>query len=93
MLPEVPTTAEAGMPGFELEAWFGLYAPAGTPQPVIARLAEEIGGIVQGQEFRRRAEESGTYATYRAPPELAAFTRTELARWSAIIHDLGITLD
>lgn len=93
MLPEVPTTAEAGMPGFELEAWFALYAPVNTPQPVIARLAEEIGRIVQGQEFRRRAEESGTYATYRAPSELAAFTRTELARWSAIIHDLGITLD
>lgn len=93
MLPEVPTTAEAGMPGFELEAWFGLYAPASTPQPVVARLAEEIGRIVQGREFQRRAEESGTYATYRPPSDLAAFTRTELARWSAIIHDLGITLD
>lgn len=93
MLPEVPTTAEAGMPGFELEAWFGLYAPAGTPQPVTTRLSEEIGRIVQGLEFRRRAEESGTYATYRTPSSLAAFTRTELARWSAIIHDLGITLD
>lgn len=93
MLPEVPTTAEAGLPGFELEAWFGLYAPMGTPQPVIMRLTEEIGRIVQSQEFRRRAEESGTYATYKTPSELAAFTRTELARWSGIIHDLGITLD
>ncbi|HEY4252713.1 MAG TPA: tripartite tricarboxylate transporter substrate binding protein [Roseomonas sp.] len=93
MLPDVPTTAEAGMPGFELEAWFGIYAPAGTPPPVIARLTEEIGRIVNSAEFTRRAEESGTYATYQNPVELAAFTRSELARWSAIIHDLGITLD
>lgn len=93
ILPQVPTTAEAGMPGFELEAWFGLYAPAGTPQPVIARLSREIGPIVNGAEFKRRAEESGTYATYMPPAELAAFTRSELTKWSGIIHDLGITLD
>lgn len=93
MLPEVPTTAEAGLPGFELEAWFGLYAPAGTPQPVISRLAEETGNVVRSAEFRRRAEDSGTYATFMSPDELASFTRRELEHWSALIRQIGVTLD
>jgi tripartite-type tricarboxylate transporter receptor subunit TctC len=93
MLPDLPTTAEAGLPGFELEAWFGLYAPAGTPGPVITRLADEIGTIVRSAEFRRRAEESGTYATFMAPEELATFTRHELEHWSGLIREIGVTLD
>lgn len=93
MLPDVPTTAEAGLPGFELEAWFGLYAPAGTPRPVLARLSDETGKVVGSPEFRRRAEESGTYATFMGPEELATFTRTELEHWSALIRQIGVTLD
>jgi tripartite-type tricarboxylate transporter receptor subunit TctC len=93
MLPDLPTTAEAGLPGFELEAWFGLYAPAGTPVPVVARLSDETGVIVRSAEFRRRAEESGTYATFMSREELAAFTRTELEHWSGLIRQIGVTLD
>jgi len=93
MLPEVPTTAEAGLPGFELEAWFGLYAPAGTPTAVLTRLADETGPIVRSAEFHRRAEESGTYATFMTPEELAAFTRRELEHWSGLIRQIGVTLD
>jgi tripartite-type tricarboxylate transporter receptor subunit TctC len=93
MLPDLPTTAEAGLPGFELDAWFGFYAPAGTPQPIVDRLAAEIEKIVKSDDFKRRAEESGTYAVYMSPMELAAFTRTELVYWSDMIKQLGITLD
>jgi len=93
MLPDVPTTAEAGLPGFHLEAWFGLYAPARTPRRIIARLSEETGTIVNGTDFRRRAEESGTYATYMTPEQLAALTERELERWSALIRQIGVTLD
>jgi tripartite-type tricarboxylate transporter receptor subunit TctC len=90
MLPEVPTTAEEGFTGFELEAWFAVYAPAGTPQPAMERLSAEIGRVVAAPEFRRRCEESGTYAAYMNPAELAAFTASELARWSELIQRLGI---
>jgi len=93
MLPDLPTTAEAGLPGFELDAWFGFYAPAGTPQPAIDRLAAEIEKIVKSDDFKRRAEESGTYAVYMSPAELAEFTKTELVYWSDMIKQLGITLD
>ena len=90
MLPEVPTTAEAGFPDFELEAWFALYAPAGTPQPVVEGLSEAVRGVTGTPEFRRRCEESGTYAAYMNPAELAAFTASELTAWSGLIHRLGI---
>lgn len=90
MLPEVPTTAEAGFPGFKLEAWFAVYAPAGTPQVAVTRLSSEIGRVVATPEFRRRCEESGTYAAYMNPPDLAAFTVSELARWSELIKRLNI---
>lgn len=93
MLPDIPTAAEAGFPGFELEAWFGLYAPAGTAGALIGRLAEEIRAIVGSPDFRRRAEDSGTYATFMGPAELAAFTHSELGRWSALIREIGVTLD
>ena len=93
MLPEVPTTAEAGLPGFELEAWFGIYAPAGTPAPVVARLSEEIRRAVEAEDFRRRSLQSGTHVAYMGPEQLAEFTRTELAHWSGVIERLGIKLE
>jgi tripartite-type tricarboxylate transporter receptor subunit TctC len=91
MLPDVPTSAEAGMPGFELDAWFAAYAPAGTPAPVIERLASAIETIVKGESFRERAEQAGAYATYMDPAQLAKFTETELEHWSAVIRKAGIT--
>ena len=93
MLPDVPTTGEAGLPNFELDAWFAIYAPAGTPPPVVDRLASEIEKVVDSSEFKRRAEESGTYASFKGPAELAAFTHTELAYWSNVIKTLGITAE
>lgn len=90
MLPDVPTTAEAGLPAFELEAWFGIYAPMGTPQHVVDKLSAEIRLVTETAEFRRRCEESGTYAAYMNPMELALFTASELTYWSDLIHRLGI---
>jgi tripartite-type tricarboxylate transporter receptor subunit TctC len=93
MMPDVPTTAEAGLPGFELDAWFGIYAPAGTPDAAVQRLAEAIQGVVATEAFRRRALESGTQVAFMGPEELAAFTRTELTFWSGVIERLGIKLE
>ncbi len=93
MMPDVPTTAEAGLPGFELDAWFGIYAPAGTPEAAVQRLAEAIQGVVATEAFRRRALESGTQVAFMGPAELAAFTRTELTFWSGVIERLGIKLE
>jgi len=90
MLPQVPTSAEAGVKDVELDAWFGLYAPAGTPAPAVAQLADAIEKIVAAEAFRRRAQESGTYATFLGPAALDRLTRDELGHWSGVIRTLGI---
>jgi tripartite-type tricarboxylate transporter receptor subunit TctC len=93
MLPEVPTTSEAGVRDVELDAWFGVYAPAGTPAPIVERLAAEMEKLVTGAEFKRRAEDAGTYATFMGPADLAAFTRSELGYWSDVIKTVGIKVE
>jgi tripartite-type tricarboxylate transporter receptor subunit TctC len=93
MLPDVPTTSQAGVNDVELDAWFALYAPAGTPQTVVNKLAEQIEKTVKSADFKRRAEEAGTYATFMGPAALDAHTRKELAYWSDVIHKLNIKAD
>jgi tripartite-type tricarboxylate transporter receptor subunit TctC len=93
MLPNVPTSTEAGVPGFDLEAWFAAYAPAGTPAPIVARLAGEIEKIVKSENFRERAEGAGAYATFMGPAELGRFTVTELEYWSNVIRKANITAE
>ena len=93
MLPEVPTTSEAGVDDIELDAWFGVYAPAGTPAAIIERLAGEVGKVVTSPDFKRRAEAAGTYATFKAPADFDAFTRSELLYWSDVIKTVGIKVE
>ncbi|MES3001529.1 MAG: tripartite tricarboxylate transporter substrate binding protein [Pseudomonadota bacterium] len=90
MLPDVPTTSQAGVNDVELDAWFAIYAPAGTPAPVVNRLVGEIEKAVKSAEFKRKAEDAGTYATFMGPAELEKFTRSELTYWSDIIRKLNI---
>lgn len=91
-MPNVPTTAEAGMPGFEVESWFALFAPAGTPQPVIQKLSAEVEKIVQSKGYQRKIEEQGGFAAYMDPQDLGKFVSKELAAWAKVIHDNKITV-
>jgi tripartite-type tricarboxylate transporter receptor subunit TctC len=93
MLAAVPTAAEAGLAGFEFEAWFAIYAPAGTPVEAVNRLARDIEAVAATPDFQRRSEEGGTYVTFMGPAALAAFTRSELEKWSAIIREAGIRIE
>src|SRR3546814_2784360 len=75
MLPDVPTTAEAGIEGFELEAWFGLYAPAGTPEGAIATLSTAAEAAIKSDDSKARAQGSGTQAASLGPDEFAELDR------------------
>lgn len=92
-LPDVPTVAEAGYPTLLLDSWFAVYAPAGTPAPVVSKLAGGLKQIVESPEFRRKAEEQGGTAVYMDPKQLEAFTASELQRWGKIIQTAKITTD
>jgi len=93
MLPEVMTTSEAGIEGVELDAWFGVYAPAGTPAVIVKRLAEEMEKLVTSADFKRRAEDAGTYATFMGPADFDKFTRSELVYWSDVIKTVGVKVE
>lgn len=92
LLPDVPTTAEVGFPGLDLTAWFAMYAPAGTPQPIVQQLTEAIKDLVTSPAFQEQAIKQGAYAKYMNPAELKAFTQSELTSWGDIIKQTGITL-
>jgi tripartite-type tricarboxylate transporter receptor subunit TctC len=92
-LKDVPAAAEVGFPKLDASSWFALYAPAGTPQPVIERLTSEIAKVMQTPEFKRKAEEQGATAAYMNPKQLAEFTKVELDRWGAVVKAANIKAD
>jgi tripartite-type tricarboxylate transporter receptor subunit TctC len=92
-LPNVPTSAEAGLPGYEVESWFAVFAPAGTPAPVISRLSAEIKTIVEGEAYRKKMDEQGAFAAYMDSATLARFVDKELQAWAGVVKSAGIKAD
>jgi tripartite-type tricarboxylate transporter receptor subunit TctC len=89
-LPNVPTMAEAGFPGFELDTWFGLLAPAGTPAPVVGKLHAAFARAVHAPEVAKQMEDQGAEAVTDTPQEFAAYIASETARFGEIVKSLGI---
>jgi tripartite-type tricarboxylate transporter receptor subunit TctC len=89
-LPKIPTTAEAGLPGLEVDSWYGVYAPAGTPREIVERLSAEIKKIGERPDFRERVDKSGVTMSYKNPDDFASFTAAQVARWNETIPKLGI---
>jgi tripartite-type tricarboxylate transporter receptor subunit TctC len=92
-LPNVPTIAEAGVPGYAAESWYGLYAPAGTPRDVIARLNAAVKRAVQSDAYRKRIQGEGLMTSAGAPEELDEYVRAEEARWRKVVREAHITAD
>ena len=90
ILREVPTTAEAGLPGVEASAWSGYFVPAGVPQPVIQRLNRELVRAFNAPDIREVATATGTEVVGGRPEEFAVFIRSEIVKWGGIIKDAGI---
>lgn len=93
MMPEVLTTAEAGLPGFELVAWFALYAPAKTSPEIIEKLGNAVRTVVESDDFRKRVADLGANAVYLGPQALATFQAEELARWGDVIRKANIRIE
>lgn len=89
-LPEIPTVAESGLPGFEYIGWLGIAAPAGTPAPIIGRLHREIALILLTDEARSYFASYGREAVASTPAAFATFIRAEHAKWGHVIRDLNI---
>jgi tripartite-type tricarboxylate transporter receptor subunit TctC len=91
--PELPTVAEAGVPGFAAESWYGLFAPAKTPAETIARLNKSAALAVQSEAFKRLRVNEGLVLIAQPPEELDRYVRGEEARWRKVIRDAGIKIE
>ncbi|MBS0336527.1 MAG: tripartite tricarboxylate transporter substrate binding protein [Proteobacteria bacterium] len=92
-LPNVPTVAESGVPGYEVSAWFGLFAPAGTPAGVVAALNAETVKAMRAPDLRERLASQGADAASSTPEEFAAYVKDELGKWTRVIKASGMKAD
>ena len=92
-LASIPTMAEAGVAGYETAGWFGLLAPAQTPTPIVARLAQAVAAILAAPDMQQRLLALGTEPMPLGPAEFGAFIRAELPRWAAIVQRSGAQVD
>jgi tripartite-type tricarboxylate transporter receptor subunit TctC len=92
-IPNVPTIAESGIPGFETGSWQGVVAPAGTPVEVVAKLNAEIARIVNSAEMRDRLAVQGADVRTNTPDEFAVFIRGEKTKWAKVVKDANVKID
>ena len=89
-LPQLPTIAESGVPGFSVNNWIGLFAPAGTPNEIVRKVNAEVMRIMRLPEVARRMDVEGERFTPNTPEEFAAFIRSEVAKWGKVVKDAGL---
>ncbi|NKE43946.1 tripartite tricarboxylate transporter substrate binding protein [Roseomonas frigidaquae] len=93
LLPQVPTMDEAGLPGFAATSWQGLFAPAGTPAPIMARLHAEVARAMTAPEIKDSFAAQGFTVEATTPAEFDAFVRAEVAKWAVVVREGRISLD
>ena len=93
LLPNVPTINETGVAKFEMETWFGLFAPTRAPAPVIARLRDELAAIMKMRDVRATFEKSGGRIVDMSVPETEAFVKAEIEKWTTLIAQAGVTAE
>jgi tripartite-type tricarboxylate transporter receptor subunit TctC len=93
LMPELPTIGEAGLPGYETVAWFGVFAPAGTPPEIINRLSVEIGKIARSPEMREKLLAMGAEPVGGTPEEFKAVVDRDIAKWKPLAQKVGIKVD
>ena len=91
--PDLPTIAEAGVPGYEAPIWFGAMAPAGTPRPIVDKLNAAINRAIRSDFFKARYEQIGDEPAGGTPEEFAAFIKQESAKWADVVKRSGAKLE
>ena len=91
--PDIPTASESGVPGYEAETWFGIVAPAKTPEAIVDRVATELARSLGAGEVRTRLEAQGAVVIVNTPAEFQRRIRTDIERWRKVITSAGIKLD
>jgi tripartite-type tricarboxylate transporter receptor subunit TctC len=92
-LPDVPTVAEAGVPGYDMVLWFGVLAPAGTPAGAVNAIHREIVNTAKAPDVRSRLAAQGADLVATAPGEFDAFIKSEIAKWARVVKENGLKVD
>ena len=90
-LPDVPTMAEAGMPDYKYDSWFAILAPAGTPQPIIKKISQDIATVLKTPEMQARWQSLGAITLTSTPEELDAIIRSDSDRYGKVLQAAGVT--
>jgi tripartite-type tricarboxylate transporter receptor subunit TctC len=93
LMPELPTVAETGLPGYEIASWFGIVAPAGTPREAVTRLNAEIVRLIASPEMRERLATLGAEPRSSSPEQFAQLIPTEIRKWAQVIKDSGAKVE
>ena len=91
--PNVPTAAEAGVPGYEVATWYALWAPKNTPAPIVARMAKELQTTLQVSSIKDAWARNGSDVPEMTGAELGAFVTAEVARWAKVVQDAGVKVE
>ncbi len=93
VLPDVPTMAEAAIPGYEFQAWFGVFAPARTPRPIVEQISREIARVVELPDIQKQFVNQGEEGRSSTPEEFSRFVRAEIEKYSRIVKLAGIRVE
>ncbi|HVF63850.1 MAG TPA: tripartite tricarboxylate transporter substrate binding protein [Casimicrobiaceae bacterium] len=93
LVPDIPTVAESGLPGFETVAWFGIFAPTGTPREIVQRLADETAKVVQRPDIREAIATLGGEPVGNSPAAFAAIVKGDLTKWRNVVNDANVKVD
>ena len=92
-MPQLPTVAEAGVPGYDMVLWFGVLAPAGTPRPIVAKLHETIAAILARDDVKTRLAALGADPVGNTPEAFDAFIKAEIGKWAKVVKTAGLKVD
>ncbi|MGH8617205.1 MAG: Bug family tripartite tricarboxylate transporter substrate binding protein [Burkholderiales bacterium] len=92
-LPDLPTVAEAGVPGYDSGVWYGVLAPAGTPREIVMKLNGELNRVLNQPDYRNLLVQNGIDPVGGPPEELGKFIKSELVKWAKVVKDAGVTVD
>ena len=93
LLPEVPTVAESGVPGYEVNVWFGMQVPAGTPRPVVDRLNRDVVALLRDPEVVKRFRDQGVEVVASTPEQFSQLVHSEVTKWTQLIQDANIRIE